>query len=100
MSDTLDNADIPDQVEISITSESNVYGISRAVWVEGTPFDLSFSLKTPTLYLLTIMPYQYELLGMDHILVTIEKSEKIMKLNYSSFSCVFWSPLLIYLYTY
>ena len=75
MSHNLDKADIPEQVDIAITSESNVFGISRAVWVEGTPFDLSFSLKTPTLYLLTIMPYQYELLGMDHILVTIEKSD-------------------------
>ena len=70
MSYNLDKADIPEQVDIAITSESNVYGISRAVWVEGDPFDLSMSLKnTPTHYLLTIRPYEYELLGMDHVLV-------------------------------
>ena len=59
-------------VDVAITSESNVYGISRAVWVEGSPFELSISLKTPTQYLMTIRPYQYELLGMDHVLITIE----------------------------
>ena len=70
MSYNLDDADIPEQVDIAMTSESNVYGISRAVWVEGDPFDLSISLKnTPTHYLLTIRPYEYELLGMDHVLV-------------------------------
>ena len=70
MSANLAKTDIPEQLDIAMTSESNVHGISRAVWVEGDPFDLSISLKnTPTHYLLTIRPYEYELLGMDHVLV-------------------------------
>ena len=61
LADSLNEKDKPNNVELTITSENNLYGIVKSVWVEGDTFDITVGLDKPTEAAINLKPVQYNL---------------------------------------